>query len=82
MNLDASGFIFEEIDVAPLIEEKTSRKRKLPPCRFDLGSLDLKAGALPIELAGPGTKAYYTLQIFFGVFAFSHYFATKVSTVK
>ena len=50
--------------MAPLIEEKTSHERKLPPCRFDLRSLDLKADALPIELAGStlvGSKISYGL---------------------
>ena len=50
LTLDAAGFNFEEIDVAPF-EEKTLRE---PPRRFDLGWLDLKADAFLIELAGPG----------------------------
>ena len=46
------------------------RKRKLPPHRFDLGSLDLKVDALPFELAGLGLLTFYLgeiigLEIFF-----------------
>ena len=58
LTLDTTGFIFKEINVAHYLkrfcDESASRERKLPPRRFDLGSLDLKADALPIELAGPG----------------------------
>ena len=58
----STGFIFEEFNVAYFlkrfrdkIDECASREIKLPPHRFDLGSLDLKADTLPIELAGPGS---------------------------